>query len=124
LIDSCTAWKSIPWSSNFTSAARSSMLATDNPLMTSAYFIKGQRQDLATFQHILMTYCYVAAARLLRKMISCHLYRFWQRNPNSRPTQTTIMLFESWHIWFQHQMSRVKIACTLWCFMGIPSWWK
>jgi hypothetical protein len=43
------------------------MLAIDNPLMTSAYFIKGQRQDLATFQHILMTYGYVAAARLLRK---------------------------------------------------------
>jgi hypothetical protein len=54
-------------STGFTLAARSSMQATDNPLMTSAYFIKGQRQDLATFQHILMTYCYVAAARLLRK---------------------------------------------------------
>ena len=42
-------------------------LAIDNPLMTSAYFIKGQRQDLATFQRIQTTYCYVAAARLLRK---------------------------------------------------------
>jgi len=63
LIDSCTAWNSLHWSFNFISAARSSMLVTDNPYMTSAYFIKGQSQDLVTYPHTQMTCWYVPAAR-------------------------------------------------------------
>ena len=40
----------------------------------------------------------------LPDLISCWLYRLWQRHPNSRATRTIIMPFVFSHIWKQHRI--------------------